>query len=490
VAHSEGSVRFFGKQWVTISSAGRDRQRLRRRAARALLAVLVGGVLAATSGCLMTLYPQLDLRDLMAAGEWDYVLYLLREYGADSSDPVLADLLRGHVLHYAGDFRASNTALGEALAMAVRSPAGGADSADNVLNAGGRSDRYDVTPFEVGMVPFYRTFNLISAGEWNAARYEAQRATVVLADAAEALVAEIEVAEDRQRARQLAESGFLQWFSGLLFESSGADLEAFVAYRQAAGAFLANRDLTGLTPPTALGRDLERVALRTGFRAEVVELRAEAPELFPLPERRPGRGGEIVFVLETGWIATRNEVVVTVPTLEEDRRFSSLDAWARELVVRAQPGWQRDPGSEITGWLSVALPTMMPPTTGEVAQVRLRAAGFEASSQPADDLSRRAEVTLEVGRARMLETGFASALAGGVGGVALGGSRGDVARPAETRCWWSLPDRLSVARLRLPPGGHEVVIDYLDAAGRVVLSETEVVEMTDGGWVFLNRRTF
>jgi hypothetical protein len=65
-----------------------------------------------------------------------------------------------------------------------------------------------------------------------------------------------------------------------------------------------------------------------------------------------------------------------------------------------------------------------------------------------------------------------------------------VPSPAETRCWWSLPDRVSVARLRLPPGGHEVVIDYLDAAGRVVLSETEVVEMTDGGWVFLNRRTF
>ena len=64
-------------------------------------------------------------------------------------------------------------------------------------------------------------------------------------------------------------------------QTERADLEAFVAYRQAAGAFLANRDLTGLTPPTALGRDLERVALRTGFRAEVVELRAETPELFP-----------------------------------------------------------------------------------------------------------------------------------------------------------------------------------------------------------------
>jgi hypothetical protein len=61
---------------------------------------------------------------------------------------------------------------------------------------------------------------------------------------------------------------------------------------------------------------------------------------------------------------------------------------------------------------------------------------------------------------------------------------------ADTRCWLTLPDRLAVARLRLPAGRHEVRVEYLDPAGDVVVSETEVLDIVDGGWVFLNRRPF
>ncbi len=61
---------------------------------------------------------------------------------------------------------------------------------------------------------------------------------------------------------------------------------------------------------------------------------------------------------------------------------------------------------------------------------------------------------------------------------------------ADTRCWLTLPDRLAVARLRLPPGRHELRVDYLDGSGLTVHSETETVDVVDGGWVFLNRRSF
>ena len=35
-----------------------------------------------------------------------------------------------------------------------------------------------------------------------------------------------------------------------------------------------------------------------------------------------------------------------------------------------------------------------------------------------------------------------------------------------------------------------VEVEYLDAEGGLVLSQTEEVEVTDGGWIFLNRRLF
>jgi hypothetical protein len=69
-------------------------------------------------------------------------------------------------------------------------------------------------------------------------------------------------------------------------------------------------------------------------------------------------------------------------------------------------------------------------------------------------------------------------------------STGVLTERADTRCWLTLPDRRSVARLRLPPGRHELRLEYLDPEGGVVSSESETIEVVDGGFTFLNRRSF
>ncbi|MEX1312482.1 MAG: hypothetical protein AB1Z65_18830, partial [Candidatus Sulfomarinibacteraceae bacterium] len=275
--------------------------------------------------------------------------------------------------------------------------------------------------------------------------------------------------------------------------------DAFVAYRNAARAYLAGGQLTGLAPPTALGRDLERIGLAAGFRTEVDELRAESPELFPATrDAALGPGGEVVFVLESGWVAPRDQVMLNIPILASDRRYASNEDWAWELVDRSSPGWHSS--VRIDYWLTVAVPTMGQPISGPVSFVRLTAGAGSIASQPADDLSRRAAATLDSERGQILFKTFLRALTKYAASEAAGNQDetvgaivnllGVLTERADTRCWLTLPDRLAVARLRLPPGTHEIRVDYLDAAGREVHSETETVEITDGGWVFINRRSF
>jgi hypothetical protein len=207
-----------------------------------------------------------------------------------------------------------------------------------------------------------------------------------------------------------------------------------------------------------------------------------------------------VVVLESGWVATRDQVMLNVPILDVDRHYSSNDDWAWELVNRASPAWSNEYDVDIEYWLTVAVPVMAPAASGQVTAVRLSAEHAAADSEAADDLSRRAAATFEAERGQMLFRTFVRALAKYA--VAQAAENEDetagaivnllgvLTERADTRCWLTLPDRLSVARLRLAPGRHELRFEYLDAAGGVVSSEVETIEVADGGFTFLNRRSF
>jgi hypothetical protein len=474
---------------------------LTRTGAGRLLPGLPAVVLLLAAGCATYVASNLDLRSQLAAGDWQAALARVDAHPG-GRDRLLELLQRGHVQHYAGRFEESNAAFQQAEDLAASLYTRSVSQAAASLVVNDLTVDYRGKPHELAMVPFYRAFNYLSLGDPDAAQVEARKATLALAGAVEATLREIERPEDREAARRLQDSGFLHWFSGLLFESEGAANDAFVAYRNAARAYLASGELTGVTPPVALGRDLERVGLAYGFRSEVEELRAASPALFPPPDSAPagGAGGEVVVVLESGWVATRDQVMLNVPILDVDHHYGSNDDWAQELVNRASPGWSSSYDADIEYWLTVAVPVMAPPTTGEVAAVRLSAEHATATSEPADDLSRRASATFDAERGQMLFRTFVRALAKYAlaqaaenqdeTAGAIVNLLGVLTERADTRCWLTLPDRLAVARLRLPPGRHELRLEYLDSAGSVVSSELETIDVVDGGFTFLSRRSF
>jgi len=471
-----------------------------RRAGRALSGTLATAV-ALAAGCATYVASNLELRTHLSAGEWQRALARV-DARPGGTDRLLELLQRGHVLHYAGRFEESNASFQQAEDLSASLFTRSVSQAAASLIVNDTTVDYRGKPHELAMVPFYRAFNYLSLGDRDAAQVEARKATLALAGAVEATLREIERPEDRGAARKLEDSGVLHWFSGLLFESDGAVNDAFVAYRNAARAYLANRDVTGVPPPSGLGRDLERVGLAHGFRAEVEELRAASPELFPAPAGPPAAdaGGEVVFVLESGWVATRDQVMLNLPILDVDRRYRSTDDLAWALVDRASPAWHRSYDVEVEYWLTVAFPVMAPPDTGRVSAVRVTSEQASATSEPADDLSRRAAATFEAERGQMLFRTILRALAKYAAtraaeredptAGAIVNLLGVLTERADTRCWLTLPDRLSVARLTLPAGRHELRVEYLDLSGRVLHHETETVDVADGDWFFLNRRAF
>lgn len=78
------------------------------------------------------------------------------------------------------------------------------------------------------------------------------------------------------------------------------------------------------------------------------------------------------------------------------------------------------------------------------------------------------------------------ALAAQVGGAAAAAAT----EIADTRAWATLPSQFRLARLRLPPGKHDVIVSYTGPTGAVIATRTfKDVAVRKGGRTYLHDRT-
>jgi len=80
--------------------------------------------------------------------------------------------------------------------------------------------------------------------------------------------------------------------------------------------------------------------------------------------------------------------------------------------------------------------------------------------------------------------------AGKVAGL-LANLLGAATEQADTRGWLTLPNRIAMARLRLPPGRYDLRVDLLDAAGTTLRTDTipDVIVRT-ADLALVSRRVF
>ena len=486
----------------------------RVRTAAALAAVL--GAVVLQSGCATYTAKFKDLRPQFAGGQYDAALATV-EQEAGSKDRVLYYLERGMILHYAERFAESNEAFAAAERTAddlyTKSISEGALSLisnDNAIS-------YRPRPFEMAMVPYYKGLNYTYLGQRQEAQVEARRASLQLSKYVDATLDGLRE-EDRDALARVRNNAFLHYYSGMVYDWDGELNDAFIAYRNAAVAYQQSHGLLQTDVPPTLGRDLTRVGARLGFRSELEQLRSSCPDVFAAvdgdghPVTREDyekqaawqRGqGEVVVLLETGFVPQKTQVRFDFPIFEseayDDPNYWSWQIWAGMGNMQAFVK-----GRKVEYWVSVAAPELQDGVTGPVAGARISAGtgGGHVVTHRLENLSRQARITFDAEKAtiffKTILRGLTKYLASR-GAESAGGDWaklaanifGAVTESADTRSWLTLPEHVHMARLSLPPGTYDLEVELLGHDGRPLHRETiAAVEVVGGDWTFVSRRVF
>ena len=470
-------------------------------------------VIALAAGCATYSAKISELRPQLALAQYDAALATV-EKETGKKDQLLFYLERGTVLHYADRWRESNEAFAAAERTAdelyTKSISEGALSLitnDNAIS-------YRARPYEMAMVPYFQALNYIYLGEREGALVEARKASFLLAKYTDVTLAGLKEEDDRDRLEKLRNNAFLLYFNGMLYDWDGELNDAFIAYRNAAVAYQGNRGVVDVEIPATLGADLIRVGKRLGFREEVAQLRRSCPDVFSVAEGAAvaagedldqaawtAGNGELVLLLEVGYIPQKTEVRIDIPIFEGEA-YDDVGYWSWQIADGLGNTRAFAQGHKVEYWLALALPDM-PVAPVPIRGARLRVAGTEVQARGyrSDDLASAARVTFESEYGTILLKTIARGLTKYLATREVG-KQGWAARltanifaaaseSADTRSWLTLPEHICLMRLSLPPGSYQLQVDLIDNAGKVVDTRTIAdATVTAGEWTFLSRRVF
>lgn len=462
-----------------------------------LAALLLTGCGAAYSG---------EMRGaLRRVGNRDYEGALAKiEKPGGKTNKVLYRLERGLIFHYEGQYARSNqefekaeTLIDELFARSVSREAAALLTNDAIR-------AYRGEEYERVMIHYYRALNYQYLGEPEEALVECRKANLKLEDYAQQ-------AETRLTYRNDA---FVQYVTGMLYQAAGEWNDAYVSYRNAEKGYASYQSAFGVPMPRPLAADLARTAARLGFdddRQAAVTAHALTPQ-----ELAAG-GAEVMVFAETGFVARKHQYEISLPILEDD---DTGNVWVTSgyLVDRYHQGPLYRP-ARVKYWLRLALPEYKP-VPSRIRSVRVTTGGRRVNGVLVEDLDaialkvlaeKQDEILLRTG-ARALSKYLAAQgveklferdedrkskdddLAWkGVGAFMgiLANLFGAATEAADTRGWLSLPARIHMARVSLPPGVHDLTLEFLDERGQTVeVHAFPGVTVTAGRPVFLSYRSY
>ena len=427
------------------------------------------------------------LRHYLMVGEHQRAIELLERSKALPGDRLLRRLQLGVVLHAAGRYEESNRAFAWAEDVADRRYTASLAAAAGAMLLNDRVIRYTPSRSELGAIAYYRMLNYLALGSPASAAVEARKAS--------ALMMRREAGDTEERC---VGDGFLQYIGGLVFAAAGETNDALVSLRHAERAFGACGEKESVQLPGMLPADLVRVATAAGVR----EVATDVAERYGAPPADSLPSGDVVVIVEQGFVAHRAQEQLYLPLFEDDAEHLHDDVGTRLVADRirgrlwadqAQPASMIDAGdveaalwtadSDVRHVLKLAWPVMRQEAC-RADGVRLVLHGEELEAVPAYNLSRLAARDLSDERTAAATRLITRALlkyalareaeekaekeGGEVAGFLVGlftNTAANALERADTRSWSLLPDRVSVVRLRLPAGEYPLRLAMRAAPG-------------------------
>ena len=394
------------------------------RAARCAAAALLA--LSALSGCGGDRAALQHCYASARAQQYDQALADLEKspLAHSNRDRLLYLMEKGQLLHFKGDYRASNEVLREAdhLAEELFTTSLSAEGASLLINDSLVS--YAGTDYESVYLNYYKALNYLALGEPDEARIECRKVDEKLSG----------FADSAHGSNAFRRSAFLRFLTGLIYEGQGEWNDAFIDYRHSLEAYLGDFSRYGVPVPEALWGRLLLSARRSGLGEEEQEVSTEAREAGVAPDPAPT---VIAVIVEEGQLPPKKEAFVVVPTGHGPIKvafpvLAGEGAPALPVAVRLDDGPWRE-AAEVESLDAIARRSL--------EDEKLRIVAKETA---------RVVVKQVVARKTEQTYGPLAGLAAQV--VALLTERADL------RGWETLPDRILLAVIPADPGPHTVVI--------------------------------
>jgi hypothetical protein len=467
-----------------------------REAAGRVLAAAIALCMVVLAGC--SSYVERSTLIKQALVEKDYVDALEKVEGIDqSSSALLYHYEKGLILHYQDEFAASNEAFEEAEILLEELYTKSVTRELVALAIKDDFSKYRGDPFEAVLVNYYKILNYLHLGDIEGALVECRRVNnklQMIIDAGE---------------ESFENDPFLQYLTAMVYDAAGDANDTSVSYRVAVGGYDKLGQDTSLQAPWMLLCDAAENARLLGDAEAALHYSDGAHEEC----HRPQRGtGVVNLFLESGYVTHKYEQSIAFPIYEDDDE-DDHEKFAATLAERRHAA--RRSGIKVSQIIKIAMPVLaddpVPFHEAVVRAIRTESAAveedtaatdaYETRTVLAEDLRVHARRAFAAKEGKILLRTIVRALAKAATQSKAGNKNEGLGvlvnvfniatETADTRSWSTLPQRINMARLRLPQGTWDLDVTLLDASGNQLDTfRIQDVVVRSGEFEFINFRIY
>jgi hypothetical protein len=422
----------------------------------ALLAVFVLSGCATYSVGIATVEQQTSNRDL------DGALKSLDKLKLTGTDQMLYYLNKGTLLHYQGNYTASNQQFESAKSLMDKLSAISLLEQTGSVMVNDTMKSYEGVPNEQLLIYAFEELNYLQSGNVDEAAVEARQF-----DIKQRLIA------GKDLSAKYLYGAFVRYLNGMTYEEVGEKDSARIDYRKAVDGYKAQSSFTGFGVPAALKADLDRLE-NPQTKSRPVAAGKSAGSKTQSPDAR--NNGEVVFILNDGLGPTLAENIVSVANPDPQHGTAILSVAVPKFVQRPVPvaRFEISDGSESA-------------TSELVEDVNAIARKSLEDRLPAITARAVARMVAKNAMAKKIKNQSENAGSGALLLSIVTDVGAIVSERADTRSWSLLPGNFLMARLALPSGTHDLKVAYYDHSGNVLATRNyDAVKVMAGRKVFLS----